>query len=214
MSTTRRDLLRQAGAIGVLAPVAQAWSQGTGCSPAPQCRIDCGPTAQTTAGPFYVANVPEAVDINVARAPGKPMRIGGTVYGEDAVTPVAGVRVEIWHADDGGEYHPSGSGDVSRYRRGEINLRGVTTTDAAGRFMFASIVPGLYGSRRRHIHWRFSAPGHRSLTTQSYWIEERGTERERRDGTDRRTETCRWVAFADQQGVAVGTFDVVLTKSV
>ncbi|CAG1017401.1 protocatechuate 3,4-dioxygenase, beta subunit [Burkholderiaceae bacterium] len=211
MKTARRRLLRQAGALGVLAPVTQAWSQlPSACAPAPQCRLACGPTGSATAGPFYVTNAPETVDINTAKAAGKPMRIGGTVYREDGVTPVPGARVEIWHADAAGAYHPHGSGDISRYRRGDINLRGATRTDVAGRFAFTSIVPGQYGSRRRHIHWRISAPGHVPVTTQSYWVEERGTAIEKADRTDLGAEDCRWVAFKDEQGTAAGTFDVVL----
>jgi len=211
MKIARRRILREAGALGVLASVGPAWPQSSaGCSPAPQCRKDCGPTGSSTEGPFYVGNVPDGVDINPGKAAGRPMRISGTVYTEDGVTPVRGARVEVWHADTEGEYHPNGNGDISRYRRGDVNLRGVTRTDEAGHFLFTSIVPGHYGDRRRHLHWKVSAPGHRALTTQSYWLDERGTARDKGDGTDRRAEACRWVEFADRQGVAVGAFDVVL----
>jgi protocatechuate 3,4-dioxygenase beta subunit len=212
MKTARRRLLRQAGALGVLAPMARvaAAKLPPGCSPSPQCRIECGPTASATAGPFYVANIAEGVDINPARAPGPPMRVSGTVYGADGVTPVRGARVEIWHADAQGAYHPADQGDVSRFRRGEVNLRGVTRTDAEGRYAFASIVPGHYGNRRRHLHWKVSAPGHRALTTQSYWLDERGTPRDQGDGADRRVEACRWVDFREEGGQFVGVFDIVL----
>ncbi|HEX6706371.1 MAG TPA: hypothetical protein VF169_16545 [Albitalea sp.] len=196
MKTARRRLLREASALG-LAAATPAWAH-------------CGPTGSATEGPFYVGNAPEGADINPAKSPGRPMRITGTVFSEDGKTPLRGVRVEIWHADDAGDYHPEGSGDISRYRRGDINLRGVARTDDAGRYTFTSIVPGHYGERRRHIHWKVSAPGQRPLTTQSYWQDERGTARDRGDGTDRRAEDCRWVAFTDQQGVAVGVFDIVL----
>jgi protocatechuate 3,4-dioxygenase beta subunit len=213
MKIVRRRLLREAGALGVLAALPPAWAQsGPACSPAPQCRRDCGPTAAATEGPFYVSNVPAGVDINAGQARGQPMRIAGTVYGEDGVTPLARARVEIWHCDATGDYHPNGNGDIARWRRGDINLRGVATTDDAGRFAFTSIVPGHYGNRRRHVHWKVVAPGHRPLTTQSYWLDERGTARDRGDFADRRVEACRWVAFRDEQGTAVGTFDVVLAK--
>jgi protocatechuate 3,4-dioxygenase beta subunit len=206
----RRRLLREAGALGVLASVPPTWAQSPACSPAPQCRRECGPTGAATEGPFYVSHAPEVVDINLGRAPGRPMRISGTVYSQDAVTPVRGARVEIWHADPQGAYHPEGRGDISRYRRGEINLRGVTTTDDAGRYSFTSIVPGHYGNRRRHLHWKVSAPGHHVLTTQSYWRDERGTARDRSDLADPHVEACRWVEFTDREGAAVGIFDIVL----
>ena len=55
MGSTRRRLLRQAGAIAVIAPASPAWSQlASACTPAPQCRRDCGPTAAATEGPFFV----------------------------------------------------------------------------------------------------------------------------------------------------------------
>jgi protocatechuate 3,4-dioxygenase beta subunit len=193
-------MLQHAGALGALAAVPPAWSH-------------CGPTASATEGPFYVSNAPQGADINPGRAPGTPMRIAGTVYSEDGVTPVPHARVEAWHADGDGQYHPNGNGDIARWRRGDINLRGVATTDDAGRYAFTSIVPGHYGDRRRHIHWKVSAPGHRALTTQSYWADERGTPRERSDSTDRRPEACRWVEFREDQGAAVGTFDIVLKRA-
>jgi len=200
MGSRRRQLIRTGGTLGLLAALPRAWAH-------------CGPTASATEGPFYVANAPHGVDINPGRAAGQPMRIAGTVTSEDGATPVAHARVEIWHADSDGQYHPNGSGDIARYRRGDVNLRGVTTTDEAGRFVFTSIVPGHYGERRRHVHWKVSAPGHRALTTQSYWLDEKGTARERGDSTDRRVEACRWIDFHDEQGVAVGMFDIVLKKA-
>jgi protocatechuate 3,4-dioxygenase beta subunit len=209
MKTARRQLLRQAGAIAVLAPVVPVWPQA-GCEPAPQCRKDCGPTGRATEGPFYVANAPDAADINPARMPGTPMHVSGTVYSADGVTPVANAKVEIWHADSDGHYHPEDNGDVARYRRSEVNLRGSVRTDAQGRYAFDSIVPGHYDNRRRHLHWKVSAPGHRALTTQSYWLPERGTPRDRGDGTDRGAEACRWVEFRSTERGVAGVFDVVL----
>jgi protocatechuate 3,4-dioxygenase beta subunit len=209
MKASRRKVLRQAGAIAMLAPVASAWPQGS-CEPAPQCRKDCGPTGRAAEGPFYVGNAPEIVDINPARATGTPLRITGTVYSQDGVTPLANAKVEVWHADSAGSYHPQANGDIAKYRRSEINLRGTTHTDTQGRYAFDSIVPGHYGERRRHLHWKISAPGHRAVTTQSYWREERGTPRDKGDGTDRDPEACRWVEFRALQGVSAGVFDIVL----
>ena len=209
MSFGPRRLFIHVAVLGLLARGLAAWAQSA-CTPSPQCRRDCGPTHAATEGPFYVANAPELVDINPARAQGTTMRIEGTVYSQDAVTPIRAARVEIWHADALGAYHPQGHGDIASYRRSEINLRGVGHTDALGRFAFASIVPGHYGDRRRHIHWKISAPGHRTVTTQSYWLDERGSARDQQDGTDRRPEACRWVAFKERDGAAVGVFDVVL----
>ena len=212
MTGSRRRWLQRAGMLGLFA----AWVQSArarlalGCVPSPQCRLACGPTTEATAGPFYVAHAPQGADINPGRAPGQPMRIEGTVFGADGTTPLAGARVELWHADADGRYHPADQGDVSSFRRGEINLRGVVLTDADGRYAFRSIVPGLYGGRRRHLHWKVMAGGHRPLTTQSYWLTERNTPRDRGDAVDPRVESCRWVDFVEDGDAMAGVFDIVL----
>jgi protocatechuate 3,4-dioxygenase beta subunit len=172
----------------------------------------CGVTGQTTAGPFYVTDAPALLDLNRLAMPGTPMRVSGTVTGgRDGQQPITDALVEIWHCDADGHYHPEGSGRLGDYPGHAINLRGVARTDGDGRFAFVSIVPGHYGNRRRHIHWRVVAPGHRPLTTQSYWLDEKGTARERSDFVDRNIDACRWVRFeTDRAGSAIGRFDVVL----
>lgn len=210
--TTRRRFIRTAGALLTTAPVGLLWAQSKSDCGASTCTADCGPTRAAVEGPYYVRNVASATDINTRGAPGKPMRVSGVVLGgADGKTPLVDVRVEIWHCDSEGEYHPNGNGDVSRYKPAEINLRGVAKTDAQGRFAFDSIVPGIYGPRRRHIHWRFEAAGHRAVTTQSYWLNEKGSARERNDFTDRDPEDCRWLEFTtNSRGVDMGFFSVQL----
>ncbi len=199
----RRLFLETAGLTLGAAALARAF---------PAAAANCGVTGAATEGPFYVANAPRLVDINILGAPGIPMRIEGTVYGgPDGRRPLPGAVVEIWHCDHEGAYHPAGNGDISAWPLESINLRGLAATDKAGHFAFASIVPGHYGVRRRHIHWKFAAPGHRPLTTQSYWEDERGGARARFDLVDREVEACRWVKFqAGPDGVVSGRFDVVL----
>ena len=177
-------------------------------------RGHCGPTGAAPAGPFYVGNAPNTANINLLGAPGVPMRIGGVVLGgADGQTPLAGSRVELWHADSDGRYHPENSGDISRYRAEDVNLRGQVVAGADGRFHFDSIVPGRYGPRRRHLHWRLVADGHRELVTQTYWQDEKGTQIERRDGVDRNPEDCRWVEFQREGDDAVGEVVFVLAAT-
>ncbi len=212
---TRHRLIRSAGALLAAAPVGLLRAQGhADCAPA-DCSAKCGPTGAAVEGPFFVRNVAPAVDINGQRAPGKPMRVSGVVQGgADGRTLLAGAKVEIWHCDSDGNYHPNGNGDVSRYRPAEINLRGSTVTDAQGRFAFDSIVPGIYGGRRRHIHWRFEASGHQAVTTQTYWLKDKGSLGAAADFVDRMAESCRWLAFATgPRGVEHAVFAVQLTKA-
>ncbi len=205
--TNRRQLLTTfaAGLLLASGSVRSAAREAAGPS--------CGPTRATTTGPFYVGNSPEAMNINLLGVAGAPMRVSGIVLGgADGQTPLAGARVELWHCDGDGHYHPEDNGDIARFRAEEINLRGQVVAGADGRFAFDSIVPGHYGNRRRHLHWRLVADGHRPLVTQTYWLDERGTRHERGDPVDRNPEVCRWVAFRPEGESMKGDVVFVLER--
>jgi protocatechuate 3,4-dioxygenase beta subunit len=72
--------------------------------------------------------------------------------------PMKKARVDFWQADGDGDYDNSG------YR-----LRGYQLTDARGRYRVATVVPGLYEGRTRHIHVKVTPPGGKTLTTQLYF---------------------------------------------
>jgi protocatechuate 3,4-dioxygenase beta subunit len=72
--------------------------------------------------------------------------------------PVPHALLDLWHANADGEYDNVG------YR-----LRGHQFSDAEGRFLFETIVPGLYPGRTRHFHLQVQAPGQDILTTQLYF---------------------------------------------
>jgi protocatechuate 3,4-dioxygenase beta subunit len=99
-------------------------------------------------------------DLNYDDLQGTPMRVAGYVYASDENTdPVADAKIEIWHTDDNGAYHPQGNGPASRYSDDEISLRGYVTSDEDGYYEFTSIFPGEYEGRSRHIHVRVSGDG-------------------------------------------------------
>ncbi|NNE97779.1 MAG: hypothetical protein HKN25_02030 [Pyrinomonadaceae bacterium] len=187
-----------------------------GCSTAGESQTPdhCGFTDSATEGPFFVSSSRESVNINFTKLPGKPMNVNGIVYGgKNGETPVANAKIEVWHADKDGIYYPTGDGDISDYKASEIALRGHVFTNEKGEYSFYSIEPGLYPGRRRHIHYKIIAKGHRELTTQSYWMSDRGSIREQNDWTDRNTEICRYVDFKQDgnEGVA-GVFDIYLER--
>jgi protocatechuate 3,4-dioxygenase beta subunit len=78
------------------------------------------------------------------------------VFGRDC-KPVAGALLDFWQADGEGEYDNVG-----------FRLRGHQFTAADGRFRLATVLPGLYPGRTRHIHVRVQPKGGRILTTQLY----------------------------------------------
>lgn len=210
--TSRRTLITSMSAGLLLAAAPRAFSRRTTAGECePEDCTTCGPTASSTAGPFYVSNTPLTSDINLLRAPGTPMKVAGIVLGgADGRRALAGARVELWHADSAGRYHPEGSGDTSRYRADEINLRGQVVAGVDGRFSFTSIVPAHYANRRRHLHWRVVADEHRTLVTQTYWRDELGTARERLDPIDHEPESCRWIDFQPEGATMTGAVVLVL----
>lgn len=130
---------------------------------------DTGLTQQVTQGPFYVTGTNELTDgnLNYDDLTGEKIKVQGYVYaGATGTTPVAGAKVDIWHADDSGNYLPNGNGEASTYSTDEISLRGFVMTDENGYYEFTSIYPGEYSGRTRHIHTNTTADGYKGVITQ------------------------------------------------
>ncbi len=172
---------------------------------------DCKLTGSDILGPYFVANSANIVNLNTLNFPGTPMMMMGKVYsGEGTNTPVVGAKIEIWHADDGGAYHPEGSGDVSDYEPAEITLRGFVLTEADGSYAFQSIRPGLYGSRARHLHFKVTVADHDDLVTQTYF---EGDNRIPEDSFAKDAGDCRIVNYTDDgNGGIKGVMDFNLAK--
>lgn len=176
--------LGAAGEAGLLSP-------GLGFDRFLDMRMDADDAAQgvengtprTIEGPLYVAGAPEAqgfarLDDGSDKA-GETLIMHGTVYSADG-KPVAGAKVEVWHANTKGFYsHYDPTGEQQPF-----NMRRTIVTDDQGRYKFQSIVPkgygcppdgptqallnqlGRHGNRPAHIHFFVTADGHRKLTTQ------------------------------------------------
>ncbi len=115
-------------------------------------------------GPFYTPNSPDIQNNQLANSNevGTRIIISGQVYNLECSEVIPNVEIDIWHANDAGEYDNQG-----------YNLRGKITTNTQGFYIFESIKPGLYlnGStfRPSHIHFKITPPGHDTLITQLYF---------------------------------------------
>ncbi|GGF84389.1 hypothetical protein GCM10007301_50460 [Azorhizobium oxalatiphilum] len=98
---------------------------------------------------------------------GERITVAGYVL-DTRCRPVPRSLVEIWQADENGEYDRQG-----------FRLRGHQFADEQGRWWFNTVVPALYPGRTRHFHFRVQRPGGDVLTTQLFFPGEPGNARDR-----------------------------------
>jgi protocatechuate 3,4-dioxygenase, beta subunit len=83
---------------------------------------------------------------------GEKMLLKGTVFSQDAKTPVPNVIIYYYHTDNSGRYTPSSGQDEKTRRHGHI--RGWVKTDSKGKYSIYTIRPAPYpdGNIPAHIH--------------------------------------------------------------
>lgn len=126
----------------------------------------CNPTTADYygQGPFYTQNPPD-IENNQLASPtetGTRIIISGVVRTLDCSEVIPDAVVDVWHANDPGQYDNSG-----------FNLRGKMLSNAQGFYMFETIYPGKYQNglvfRPSHIHFKITPPGYPTITTQLYF---------------------------------------------
>ena len=161
---------------------------------AQQCRV----TLRDALGPFYVKGAPAQAELCASGSGGsQKLTVSGRVLGTPDCAPLAGALVEVWQADSRGGYTQVGAGQDDA----GCLLRASLKTDAEGRYLFRTVLPGEYPGRPRHIHYRVSAKGYATLVTQLYFARERGVPQEL------------VVTAATKDGALAANFDVTLVKA-
>jgi hydroxyquinol 1,2-dioxygenase len=136
-------------------------------------------TEQTVLGPFHVEGSVQRQNgdsIIETETGGQRLHVSGMVR-DEAGQPIAGARVDVWQTANNGFYPMQ---DASQH---PMNMRGVFTTDAEGRYSFITTRPvdysvpidgpvggllnatGRTSMRAAHTHLIVSAPGHYPVTT-------------------------------------------------
>ena len=147
---TRRRFLLNTGILAAaweLSGVDSAFSQEL--MPTPSCRDADEPTVRQSEGPFFKPKSPERGDLRKNGAHGRPIDLSGFVLTRKC-RPLPGAVVDLWHADEKGEYDNTG-----------FRYRGHVITGPNGAFSFRTIVPAVYPGRTRHYHVKVQAPGSR-----------------------------------------------------
>lgn len=114
----------------------------------------CVITPETTEGPFYFDPELDREDITEGRD-GLPLIVRLQIVDQQC-RPIAGARVDLWHADAKGIYsgYPGQGDDRSLDTSGQKFLRGNRLADASGIVAFRTIYPGWYRGRTAHVHFK------------------------------------------------------------
>jgi protocatechuate 3,4-dioxygenase beta subunit len=192
--TTRRGFLLTTGTlvagVGLVGPDGLAQE----LSPTPACHDGSQATLRQTEGPFFKPSSPQRSDLREPGVSAPALELTGVVLTRRC-RPVTGAIVDLWHADEKGDYDTGG-----------FRYRGHQVTDANGAFRFRTIKPAVYPGRTRHYHVKVAGPeaGARILTTQLYFPDEAAN---RRDGLFRRELLMRVAQAGDG---TVARYDFVL----
>ena len=222
MSNDRRKFLKNTA----LATLGLGLGSQASAKPTLPSTLNCDATTRDYygEGPFYTHNPPLLEDNKLASdtEPGERMIISGRVLNLDCSQFIPETIVDVWHANDAGQYDNQG-----------YNLRGYTRTNDQGFYLFETIRPGKYlnGSQYRpsHIHYKITPPGFPQLTTQLYFAGDTDIENDAAasitsgpfDATDRiiplvQNSEGTWEGtfdiMIDGDGLAVGTNDLHLNK--
>ena len=173
-------------------------------------KANCNPTTLDFygQGPFYTPNAPEMVNNRLSEdnEPGTKLTISGRVHNLDCTEFITDTVIDVWHADDNGDYDNTG-----------FKLRGKTKSNSQGFYLFETIYPGKYlnGSsfRPSHIHFKITPPGFSELTTQLYFEGDPDNTTDPASSQNSGTfdATDRIISLdTDAQGNLSGTWDIVV----
>lgn len=141
-------------------------------------RKPSGATESTVLGPFHIAGAPKKKmgDTISLDGRGDPAYVSGRVVDEGG-KPIEGALLDVWQTSSEGAY------DIQDPNQPEMNLRGLFTTGADGKFFFRTVKPssypiptdgpvgtmliamGRHPMRPAHIHFIVGAKGFEPVTT-------------------------------------------------
>jgi protocatechuate 3,4-dioxygenase beta subunit len=142
-----------AALIGVAAAVATAAQSEPPLSKSAACEL-----TPRNRGAEYKPHAPLRHNLRQRGITGVLLTLSGRVLDEECNNGLPQVLLDFWHANRQGQYDMKG-----------FQLRGRQYTDADGRYVLRTIVPGPFLARTPHIHVKVRTPGGRLLETQLFF---------------------------------------------
>lgn len=129
-------------------------------------KTNCIPTFRDGGGPYYKDNAPFRKTISPKGNTGEALRVSGKILKDDCKTPVANAVLDIWQANESGDYE-------DEWYRGKVK------SDKKGQYSFETVIPKGYGEgtgyRPPHIHFKVFVDNQEVVTSQMFFPEVRGT---------------------------------------
>lgn len=175
------------------------------------------PTEKNILGPYHIEGAPHRGKITPPYEPGTVLVVNGTVRAADTGKPVAFAVLDIWQADERGQYYYEEDPAKQKLMKpADFLLRGKLVTGPDGYYEYETIHPGAYqigenAWRPAHIHYMVTALGYTKLVTQMYF------EGDKHNKTDQfiRNSLIMPVGSKKSHGkdYEAVTFDIVLAKA-
>lgn len=125
----------------------------------------CTPTFKDGGGPYYLPNSPFRSKIVPETNNGDKLIVKGKVVKSDCITPVSNVVIDLWQANETGDYE-------DEWYRGQIK------TQNDGSYIFETVIPKGYGEgtgyRPPHIHFKIFDDEVEIITSQMFFPEAKG----------------------------------------
>lgn len=125
---------------------------------------NCRPTFLDGGGPYYEPNTPFRANIAPENNQGIKLTVKGKVLASDCITPLENVVVDVWQANESGNYE-------DEWYRGKV------TTNKDGYYEFTTVIPKGYGEgtafRPPHIHFKIWDGNRLIITSQMFLPESR-----------------------------------------
>ncbi len=139
------------------------------------------------------------------------LKIVGTIYESDGVTPAKNVLLFIHQADENGNF------ELKRHNKKRyVRHRGWIRTDADGHYTFYTFVPGkyIYGNEFKQILPIVKEPGKPEYKIETYLFDDDPLFNNRRSKVKRTDVSDRILKLDKKEGLYIARRDIILGKEI